>query len=148
MKKFSAFITLLLFSVSLTYAQKSNTNKSKKIYTENWRLIKSKNNYSGDYLDRVVPRKKGSNAWTSVRPNKKINTNMNSSKSKTMNSLVSHSRPKKQNKSTYSNSLNNSLSNKGVNSSGALTKARTTVRKPNKRSTKKKKLFSEKKENN
>jgi len=150
MKKFSSFIILLLFSVNLIYAQKSNTNKSEKIFAKNWRVIKSNTNKSEKIPTKNwrVIESKNKSSWSSVKPNKKINANMNSSKSKTMNSSVSHSRPKKQNRSTYSNSLNNSLSNKGVTSSGALTKARTTVIKPNKRSTKKNKLFSGKKENN
>ena len=166
MKKFSAFIILLLFSVNLTYAQKSKTNKSEKIFTKNWRVIKSKDNSS---LSSVKPNKKinanrvdgkiftknwkvieskNKSSLSSVKPNKKINANRVDGKilgERKMNSSDSHSRSKKQNKSTYSNSLNNSsLSNKSITSSGALTKARTTVRKPNKRATKKNKFFSTK----
>ena len=136
MKKISTFILLLLFSVSTSFAQKSKTDKSEKFYSKNWKIVKSDDNPS----------------WSSLKPDKKKNffyhkravTRVNSSKSKVINSVNSHSKSTKTKKSTYPSAINNTLTNRGAKKSGSLKKARTTTLKSIRKPIDKKKLFSKK----
>jgi len=128
MKKISAFILLLLFSVSISFAQKSKTDKSEKFYSKNWKIVKSDDNPS----------------WSSLKPDKRAVTRVNSSKSKVINSVNSHSKSTKTKKSTYPSTINNTLTNRGAKKSGSLKKARTTTLKSIRKPIDKKKLFSKK----
>jgi hypothetical protein len=128
MKKISAFILLLLFSVSISFAQKSKTDKSEKFYSKNWKIVKSDDNPS----------------WSSLKPDKRAVTRVNSSKSKVINSVNSHSKSTKTKKSTYPSAINNTLTNRGAKKSGSLKKARTTTLKSIRKPIDKKKLFSKK----
>jgi|TARA_B110000093_G_C12581212_1_gene250061 hypothetical protein len=128
MKKISAFIFLLLFSVSISFAQKSKTDKSEKFYSKNWKIVKSDDNPS----------------WSSLKPDKRAVTRVNSSKSKVINSVNSHSKSTKTKKSTYPSAINNTLTNRGAKKSGSLKKARTTTLKSIRKPIDKKKLFSKK----
>jgi|TARA_B110000196_G_scaffold58134_1_gene48230 hypothetical protein len=128
MKKISAFIFLLLFSVSISFAQKSKTDKSEKFYSKNWKIVKSDDNPS----------------WSSLKPDKRAVTRVNSSKSKVINSVNSHSKSTKTKKSTYPSTINNTLTNRGAKKSGSLKKARTTTLKSIRKPIDKKKLFSKK----
>jgi hypothetical protein len=128
MKKISAFIVLLLFSVSISFAQKSKTDKSEKFYSKNWKIVKSDDNPS----------------WSSLKPDKRAVTRVNSSKSKVINSVNSHSKSTKTKKSTYPSAINNTLTNRGAKKSGSLKKARTTTLKSIRKPIDKKKLFSKK----
>ncbi|MFQ3351102.1 MAG: hypothetical protein ACI914_000342 [Candidatus Marivariicella framensis] len=128
MKKISAFIVLLLFSVSISFAQKSKTDKSEKFYSKNWKIVKSDDNPS----------------WSSLKPDKRAVTRVNSSKSKVINSVNSHSKSTKTKKSTYPSTINNTLTNRGAKKSGSLKKARTTTLKSIRKPIDKKKLFSKK----
>mgnify|MGYP006154722195 FL=1 len=128
MKKISTFILLLLFSVSTSFAQKSKTDKSEKFYSKNWKIVKSDDNPS----------------WSSLKPDKRAVTRVNSSKSKVINSVNSHSKSTKTKKSTYPSAINNTLTNRGAKKSGSLKKARTTTLKSIRKPIDKKKLFSKK----
>jgi hypothetical protein len=128
MKKISAFIVLLLFSVSISFAQKSKTDKSEKFYSKNWKIVKSDDNPS----------------WSSLKPDKRAVTRVNSSKSKVINSVNSHSKSTKTKKSTYPSTINNTLTNRGAKKSCSLKKARTTTLKSIRKPIDKKKLFSKK----
>jgi hypothetical protein len=128
MKKISAFIVLLLYSVSISFAQKSKTDKSEKFYSKNWKIVKSDDNPS----------------WSSLKPDKRAVTRVNSSKSKVINSVNSHSKSTKTKKSTYPSAINNTLTNRGAKKSGSLKKARTTTLKSIRKPIDKKKLFSKK----
>ena len=128
MKKISAFIVLLLFSVSISFAQKSKTDKSEKFYSKNWKIVKSDDNPS----------------WSSLKPDKRAVTRVNSSKSKVINSVNSHSKSTKTKKSTYPSTINNTLTNRGAKKSGSLKKERTTTLKSIRKPIDKKKLFSKK----
>jgi hypothetical protein len=128
MKKISAVIFLLLFSVSISFAQKSKTDKSEKFYSKNWKIVKSDDNPS----------------WSSLKPDKRAVTRVNSSKSKVINSVNSHSKSTKTKKSTYPSTINNTLTNRGAKKSGSLKKARTTTLKSIRKPIDKKKLFSKK----
>ena len=137
MKKISAFILLLLFSVSTSFAQKSKTDKSEKFYSKNWKIVKSD--------DKQIVKSNDNPSWSSLKPDKKAVTKVNSSsKSKVINSVKSHSKSTKTKKSTYPSAINNTLTNRGANKSGSLKKVRTTSLKSIRKPIDKKKLFSKK----
>ena len=136
MKKISVFILLLLFSVSTSFAQKSKTDKSEKFYSKNWKIVKSD--------DKQIVKSDDNPSWSSLKPDKRAVTKVNSSKSKVINSVNSHSKSTKTKKSTYPSAINNTLTNRGAKKSGSLKKARTTTLKSIRNSIDKKKLFSKK----
>lgn len=136
MKKISVFILLLLFSVSTSFAQKSKTDKSEKFYSKNWKIVKSD--------DKQIVKSDDNPSWSSLKPDKRAVTKVNSSKSKVINSVNSHSESTKTKKSTYPSAINNTLTNRGAKKSGSLKKARTTTLKSIRNSIDKKKLFSKK----
>ena len=136
MKKISAFIVLLLFSVSISFAQKSKTDKSEKFYSKNWKIVKSD--------DKQIVKSEDNPSWSSLKPDKRAVTRVNSSKSKVINSVNSHSKSTKTKKSTYPSTINNTLTNRGAKKSGSLKKARTTTLKSIRKPIDKKKLFSKK----
>lgn len=137
MKKISAFILLLLFSVNTSFAQKSKTDKSEKFYSKNWKIVKSD--------DKQIVKSNDNPSWSSLKPDKKAVTKVNSSsKSKVINSVKSHSKSTKTKKSTYPSAINNTLTNRGANKSGSLKKVRTTSLKSIRKPIDKKKLFSKK----
>tara|TARA_B110000438_G_C15816948_1_gene652407 strand:- start:3421 stop:3861 length:441 start_codon:yes stop_codon:yes gene_type:complete len=144
MKKISTFILLLLFSVSTSFAQKSKTDKSEKFYSKNWKIVKSD--------DKQIVKSEDNPSWSSLKPDKKKDffyhkravTRVNSSKSKVLNSVNSHSKLTKTKKSTYPSAINNTLINRGAKKSGSLKKARTTTLKSIRKPMDKKKLFSKK----
>jgi len=128
MKKLITFTFVLLLSVSFSFAQKSNNEK---FYSKNWRIVKSENGSS----------------WSSLKSNKKTTPEVNSSKSRVINSHNNHSTASKTSKSTYPKSINNTLTNRSPKKSGTLKKERVTSLKYNKKSSEKKTLFSKRKEN-
>jgi len=137
MKKISAFILLLLFSVSTSFAQKSKTDKSEKFYSKNWKIVKSD--------DKQIVKSNDNPSWSSLKPDKKAVTKVNSSsKSKVINSVKSHSKSTKTKKSTYPSAINNTLTNRGAKKSGSLKKVKTTSLKSIRKPIGKKKLFSKK----
>ena len=137
MKKISAFILLLLFSVSTSFAQKSKTDKSEKFYSKNWKIVKSD--------DKQIVKSDDNPSWSSLKPDKKAVTKVNSSsKSKVINSVKSHSKSTKTKKSTYPSAINNTLTNRGAKKSGSLKKVKTTSLKSIRKPIDKKKLFSKK----
>ena len=128
MKKLSAFTILFLLSISFSFAQKSNTEK---FYSKNWKITKSDNN----------------SPWSSLESNKKTLPVANTSKSRVIKSSNRHSTSSKINKSTYPNSINNTVTNRSPKKSGILKKEKVTSLKYNKQSSKKKTLFSKRKKN-
>lgn len=137
MKKISAFILLLLFSVNTSFAQKSKTDKSEKFYSKNWKIVKSD--------DKQIVKSNDNPSWSSLKPDKKAVTKVNSSsKSKVINSVKSHSKSTKTKKSTYPSAINNTLTNRGAKKSGSLKKVKTTSLKSIRKPIDKKKLFSKK----
>lgn len=130
MKKISLFFVFLFLSISFTYAQEPNIDRSEKFYSKNWKSVKTKSN----------------STWSNLKPSKKKNT-INSSKSSLISTADLKSKSRKLNKKTYPNSSNKTLLNRTPSKAGKLLTKKSTINRSKRLPTEKKKLFPTKKQN-